>query len=142
MSRPRRLLALASLALPVALPLALACNPSAEEVREDVFEAIAQGDRAAALESLESMRESVGESPDADLEHAGLLVRAGNAPEASWVLEESARQHPDRADIAVALGRVSLLLGNAARAREVVEAIAPETEQHPTALVLRAKAEL
>jgi hypothetical protein len=34
------------------------------------------------------------------LELAQLLVRAGNAPEAGWLLEDAARRHPDRAALA------------------------------------------
>ena len=127
------------------LTLALACTPPeerAELAREAVNEAIAHGDRQAALEAIGELRGDTPDTADAQLERAQLFVRAGNAPEASWLLETAARQHPDRADLALALARVSLLLGNPARAREVADAIAPEAEQHADALVLRAQSEL
>ncbi len=127
------------------IALVLACTSSeqaSEQTREAVDEAIARGDRQAALEAIGDLREDADDSAAAQLELAQLLVRAGNAPEAGWLLEDAARRHPDRADVAVALARVSLLLGNPARAREVADEIAAEAEEHADALVLRAQAEL
>jgi tetratricopeptide (TPR) repeat protein len=134
----------ASVVLAIVLAL-VACTPSeerAEQAREAVGEAIARGDREAALDAIENLRDAADDTADAQLELAQLLVWAGNAPEASWLLEDAARRHRDRADVALALARVSLLLGNPARAREVADGITPEVEQHADALVLRAQAEL
>ena len=132
-------------AVVLGIALALACSSPeerAEQAREAVNEAIARGDRQAALEAIDDLGGDAPDTADAQLERARLLVRAGNAPESGWLLEDAARQHPDRVDLALALARVSLLLGNPARAREVADAIAPEAEQHADALVLRAQAEL
>jgi tetratricopeptide (TPR) repeat protein len=132
-------------AVVLGIVLALACTPPeerAEQARETIEESIARGDREAALEAVDDLRASADETADAQLELAQLLVRAGNAPEAGWLLEDAVRRHPDRADLALALTRVSLLLGNPARAREVADGITPEVEQHADALVLRAQAEL
>jgi predicted Zn-dependent protease len=141
MERPLRP-ALPALALALALG---ACTPPeerAEQAREAVGEAIERGDRQSALEALDDLRDAVDETPDAQLELAQLLVRAGNAPEAGWLLEDAVRRHPDRADLALALARVSLLLGNPARAREVADGVPVEAEKHGDALVVRAQAEL
>ena len=52
------------------------------------------------------------------------------------------RRFPERDDLRIALARVALVLGNPSQAREAVLAIAPASEQHAAALVLRAQAEL
>ena len=62
-------------------------------------------------------------APDAQLEIAELRIRAGGAAEAGWLLEDAVRRHPQRRDQALALARVSLLLGNPAHAREVADAV-------------------
>jgi len=132
------------LALAVAFALG-ACTPPeerAEQAREAVAEAIERGDRQAALDAIDELRGASPDTADAQLELARLLVRAGNAPEAGWLLEAATRQHPDRADLALTLARVSLLLGDPARSREVADSIDPGLEQHAGALVLRAQAEL
>jgi tetratricopeptide (TPR) repeat protein len=129
----------------LAIALVVACTSPeerAEQAREAVEESIARGDREAALDAIGDLQGVADETADAQLELAQLLVRAGNAPEAGWLLEDAARRHPDRADLALGVARVSLLLGNPARAREVVDGITPEVEQHADALVLRAQAEL
>jgi tetratricopeptide (TPR) repeat protein len=121
------------------------CTPSeqrAEQAREAVEESIARGDRQAALGAIDDLRATAEDTADALLEVAQLLVRAGNAPEAGWLLEDAVRRHPARADLTLALARVSLLLGNPARAREVSDGIPGEAEEHADGLVLRAQAEL
>ena len=75
--------------LGLALTLALGCTPAeerAEKTREAVGEAIARGDREAALDAIGDLRAVAGDTADAQLELAQLLVRAGNAPEAGWLL--------------------------------------------------------
>jgi predicted Zn-dependent protease len=99
------------------------CTPPeerAEQAREAVAESIARGDREAALDAIGDLRTVAGDTAEAQLELSQLLVRAGNAPEAGWLLEEGVQRFPDRDDLRLALARVSLLLGNPARAREVV----------------------
>jgi hypothetical protein len=71
--------------------LALACTPPEEragQARESVNEAIARGDRQAALEAIGELR---GDTADSQLELAQLLGRAGYAPEAGWLPEIAAR---------------------------------------------------
>ncbi|MBW2420404.1 MAG: tetratricopeptide repeat protein [Deltaproteobacteria bacterium] len=125
--------------------LAIGCTPPeerAQQTREAIAESIARGDRQAALEAIGDLQALVEATADAELELAGLMVRAGNAPEAGWLLEDAARRYPARFDVATALARVSLDLGNAARAREVAVGIPPGADEHPLALVLLAQAEL
>jgi len=127
--------------------LALACTSPeqrAEQARADVEEAIAQGSREAALDAIEDLRQVAETTPEARLELARLLVRAGDAPEAAWLLEETARRHPGHTELALAMARVSLLLGDPARAGEVASAVGPDAgaAAHVTALVLHAQAEL
>jgi predicted Zn-dependent protease len=122
-----------------------ACPPPeerAEQAREAIRHAIEQGDRAAALDAVEELRDSLPDSADSLLEVAQLLVQSGDAPRAGWLLEEGVQRFPDRDDLRLGLARVSLLLGNPSRAREAVLPIAPGSEQHAAALITRAQAEL
>jgi tetratricopeptide (TPR) repeat protein len=57
-------------------------------------------------------------------------------------LEQAVRRHTDRDDLRLALARVALILGNPSLANEAVLPVAPASEQHPFALILRAQAEL
>lgn len=123
----------------------LACTSAeerAEQARETVGQQIARGDRGAALDAVEDLRDSLPDTADALLEVTQLFVRAGDAPRASWLLEDGVRRFPGRDDLRIALARVSLLLGNPSRAREVVLPIQSDSPQHAAALVVRARAEL
>jgi thioredoxin-like negative regulator of GroEL len=74
------------------IALALACTPReerAETTRKAVEAAIAHGDREAALAAIADLRGVADDTAEAQLELAQLLVRAGNAPEAGWLLEGS-----------------------------------------------------
>jgi tetratricopeptide (TPR) repeat protein len=125
--------------------LVLACSQPedhAEQARQSVDEAIVHGNRQAALDAIGELRGVVSDSVEDQLELALLLIRAGNAPEAGWLLENTARRHPSRNDVAIVLTRVSLLLGNPSRASEVANSIPPVAEEHANAMVLRAQAEL
>ena len=127
------------------IALALACTPPeerAERAREAVRQAVAQGDRAAALDALDDLRAASPDTPDALLELAQALVQVGSAPDAGWLLEEGVRRFPERDDLRLALARVALLLGNPSLAREAVAPVAADSEQHAPALVARAQAEL
>jgi tetratricopeptide (TPR) repeat protein len=128
----------------MALLLGACSSPEekAERAREAFAQALEQGDRAAALAAVDDLRASLPETADALLEVAQLRVRAGNAPDAGWLLEEGVRRYPERDDLRLALGRVALLLGNPSLAREAVAPVAPGSEEHAAALVTRAQAEL
>jgi tetratricopeptide (TPR) repeat protein len=124
---------------------AVACGSAedrAEDARERVRDALARGDRRAAIESIDDLRAALPESPEALVEVAQLQVQSGSAPDAGWLLEEAVRRYPENDELRLTLGRVALLLGNPALAREAVLPVASESEQHPGALVVRAQAEL
>lgn len=114
----------------------------AERARIDVREALVRGDRGAALRALEELRELRAETSGDPLELAQLLIQAGEAPQAVWLLEQAVRESPGRDALRVALGQVALLVGDAAGARDAVAPIAEDSDEHPNALVLRAQAEL
>ena len=125
--------------------LVLACSPPedrAERARETIQLALQRGDRAAALDALEDLRESQPDTPEGVIELSSLLISAGEAPQARWLLEDALTRFPERDDLRLALGQVALLIGDAIAARSAVEAIAPDSEHHPGALVLMAQAEL
>lgn len=140
MRMPRSLAAAGLVAL-----LVTSCTPPeerADEAREAVREAIARGDRETALEAVGDLRGNLPDTPDSLLEVARLFVQAGDAPRAGWLLEEGVQRFPERDDLRLSLARVSLLLGNPSLAREAVAPIAAGSEQHATALITRAQAEL
>jgi tetratricopeptide (TPR) repeat protein len=125
--------------------LSLTCGTAeerAESARAEIREAIQHGDRSGALEAIGELRGALPETPEALLELAQLTVQAGDAPRAGWQLEEAVRRFPERDELRIALARVALMLGNPSQTREAVLAIAPASEQHALALVLRAQAEL
>src|SRR5262249_23454187 len=114
----------------------------AEQARKALETALAQGDRAAALDAVHRLRAALLPTPEAFLELGTLLSKAGSAPEAGWLLEEGVRPHPHRDDLRVAPAQVALLLGTPSLAREAVAPIAPGSAQHAAALITRARAEL
>jgi tetratricopeptide (TPR) repeat protein len=122
----------------------LACSSAAERdarARTDARKELEGGDRSAALAAL---READPDetSPEALLDRAALLAAAGETAQAVWLLESAVKRHPGRAELAIALARLSLVVDNATAARAAVQAIPPGSEHHATALVLTAQAEL
>lgn len=114
----------------------------AEQARADAREALARGDRDAALGALEILRELRAETSADPLELAQLLVQAGEAPEAVWLLEEAVRESPERDELRIALAQAALLVADGAAALDALDAIDEDSEKHPDALVLRSQAEL
>ena len=88
------------------------------------------------------LSETANHAVEQALELSSLMVRAGQAPEALWLLEESVQSFPDHDGLKVQLGRTALVIGNPVRARAAVEAIGAESREHPDALLVRAHAEL
>jgi tetratricopeptide (TPR) repeat protein len=130
----------------VILSAALVACPSTEEQIDDagkvVTEALERGDRDAAREAVASIGSTIPEDPTTLVEMANLLVQAGEAPRALWVLEAGAERFPERADIQMALAFVALRLSNPALARSVAARIPQDAPEHAKAMVLRAQAEL
>jgi len=123
----------------------LACSSPeerAERARADAREALARGDREAALGALNVLRELQAKTSSDPLELAQLLVQAGEAPQAVWVLEEAVREAPQPDQLRIALAQASLLVGDAAGARDALAPITEQSEKHAEALVLRSQAEL
>ncbi len=127
------------------IALFVACMPDeqrAERSRDALKQALERADRGAALAAIDELQETLPDSPESLLEIARLRVTAGDAPRASWLLEEAVRRFPKRDDLRIALARVALLLGNPSLAHEVLAPVAPDSERHADALVTRAQAEL
>jgi tetratricopeptide (TPR) repeat protein len=125
--------------------LLLACSSPeerAEQARADARQALSRGERSAALEAIEVLRASQVDTPEALLETVSLLVGAGEAPQAVWLLEEGVARFPEADRLELALGRVALLVNDPGRARAAAERIGPDSEAHPQALVLRAQAQI
>jgi tetratricopeptide (TPR) repeat protein len=114
----------------------------AEAVRGEVAAALQQGDRSTALRALADLRKQGTPTPEQARDLATLLVQAGEAPEAVWILEDAVAAHPERPDLRLLLGRAALLIKDPSRARAAVAPIPPEAEEHPAALLVGAQAQL
>ena len=130
-----------------ALSLAALCGcgtaeERSESARQDVREALSRGDVGDALSALKALRESQPDTPEAILEYAILLVQAGEATQAVWVLQEALGRFPDRHDLRVALGRAALLVSDPALARAILVEVPAESDDHPMALLTLSQAEL
>ncbi len=133
------------LAVWVALAALWGCSApdeQAQSARQEAHRALALGQRARALEALEELRQALPDSADAVAERALLLVHAGEAAQAVWLLDEAISRFPERPDLRLALARAALLVNDPSRARRAVFTIEAGSELHPTALVLQARAEL
>jgi pentatricopeptide repeat protein len=114
----------------------------AERARGEAREALQRGERNEALAAIESLRKTQPETPEALLELAGLLMAAGESLETVWLLQDAVERFPDRDDLRLALAASALEVSNASLARRVVAGIGQDSEHHPAALVLLARAEL
>jgi tetratricopeptide (TPR) repeat protein len=129
----------------VAVALLIGCSGDAERAesaRQEVREALARGNRATALDALGDLRDVRPDTPEALLELTGLMVRAGEAPQSVWLLEEGVRRFPERADLRLALAQAALLVNDASRARAVLALVPEDSEYHEHALLTRGQAEL
>lgn len=137
-----------SLAIPVLLlaaSLLPACDSPeerAERARAEAREALEHGDRGGALGALRELRGLRPESPERALEQSELMLAAGEAPQALWMLEEAQGRFPESDALRTGLARVALVVQDPARARRVLGSVGPESPQHFEALVLRAQAAL
>jgi tetratricopeptide (TPR) repeat protein len=130
--------------LTAALVWTAACGsePDPAQARIDAHTALADGNVSAARRILAQLRGSVPDDPDGVHELSALMVRAGQAPEALWLLEEGIRNFPDHAGLKVLLGGTALVVGNPVRARAAVESVGRESPKHLEALLVHAQAEL
>ena len=137
-----RLLRLSAL---VAVAILIGCSGGderAENARLVVQKALARGDRATALDALKDLREAQPDTPKALLQLTGLMVRAGEAPQSVWLLEEGVRRFPERDDLRLALAQAALLVNDASRAQAVLASVPESSEYHEHALLTRGQAEL
>jgi predicted Zn-dependent protease len=135
----------AALALALLAGLAAGCTSDeerAERAWSDARAALARADPQALRESLAVLRAVQPDDPDALLELTTLMAQAGEAPQALWLLEAGIGRFPSRDDLRVQLGHVALILGNPARARSAVEAVAENSPEHLSALLVRAQSDL
>lgn len=143
MLAPMRTLACACALLSVSLLLGCPTpQERSETAREDARQALARRDRVAALKAIHTLRQLEPDTPQDVIELAELLVLAGEAPEALRVLERGLDRWPDDDALRVPLARVALLVSNPSAARAALLEVGPDAENHVTALVLRAQAEL
>ena len=113
-----------------------------EQARAEAEAALERGQRGAAVEALERLRATQPETPESLLELAQLLVRAGEAPQVVWMLEEGLDRFPERDDLRVALASAALLVNDAVKARQAAELVPASSPEHPAALLVLAQAQL
>jgi thioredoxin-like negative regulator of GroEL len=117
----------------IGIALALVCSSSeesAKQAREAVAESIARGDREGALEAVSEILDSAEDSAEKKLEVANLFIRAGSAPEASWLLEDAILRFPDES--ALYLQRTEVFL-----AEGKIEEVRAETRRFRDATFVR-----
>lgn len=137
------LLALVLAVLPTLAVLG-ACSSAQERrsaAREAAVAALQKGDRNAALKQIRKLR-AEADTAESLQEVAAMLVQAGEAPQAAWILEDAVARYPERLELRLALGNVAMLTANASMARQAVSAIPPSSEYHAQALLLLAQAEI
>jgi Flp pilus assembly protein TadD len=133
------------LAILLPLLLVLGCadpEERAERAKTRAQTALARGEREAALEALEELRSAGPRSPEALLELTQLMVRAGEAPQAAWLIEEALPRFPGRDDLRVRMGQLAMMVQYPRRAEEAVAPIGRDSEQDLEALLVRAQAAL
>lgn len=126
----------------LALALVAGCQPSLEEAQQRGHQALEAGDPARVQAALDDLRGRRLASPETLLLVTDLMLRAGEAPQAVWDLEEGLERFPDRDDLRVALARVALVVGNPSRAASVLADVGPDSASHLASLLLRARAAL
>jgi len=125
--------------------LVLACHSDeerAERARQEAREALVVGDLQGAREALAELRANVPDTADALLELTSLMLQAGEAPQALWLLEEGVARFAGRDDLRVQLARAALIVANPVLARSALEPLDRGSPQHLESLLLRAQAEL
>jgi tetratricopeptide (TPR) repeat protein len=134
-----------SLGVVLAALLLLACS-SPEDQADDMLkkarEAIARRDWGAARGAAEALRRARPATAETLVEYATLLVEAGEAAQAVWVLEEAVARFPGSDALRVVFAQAALSSGEPARAQVALEATTPESPVYAEALATRAQAEL
>ena len=113
-----------------------------ESARERAVAAIEFGELQEALDALDDFDANRPDTPEALIEFAALLIRAGAAPRAVWVLEDGLRRFPDRIDVRLALADAALLLDDPASALAHLRDVSSASEHYERVLLTRARAEL
>lgn len=114
----------------------------AERARSEAEEALSRGDLPAVRDALEALREHGTDTLESLLELTNLMLRAGEAPEAVWLLEAALSRHPDHDALRTQLARAALIVGNPVLARSTLEPVPPDAPEHLDARLLAAQAEL
>lgn len=139
--RVRRLTA--SVAL---LCLTLLACPGAEEraehARARARQALASGERDAALDAIASLRSASGDTPEAIQEQALLLIQAGEAPAVVWLLEDARKRFPDSVALRLLLAQTALIVDDPVRAEALAKDVPEDSPDTGVALVVRARAAL
>ena len=138
-------------ALRAVLPIALLFAPFAcgrdeadplERARESLSDAISRRDVTALSAARDQLQDARAETPEELAEIATLMMRTGESAHALWLLEAGISRHPEREDLRLLLARAALIVGDPIRVLAVLESVSPDSDQHLTSLMLRARAQL
>ena len=132
---PAALAALAALGCPAA-------DERAERARDEVHQALARGERGAALEAIGQLERASADDPAAIHERALLLILSGEAPRVAWLLEDAVARFPAATPLRLLLAETALLLADPARAETVAVGVSESDPAFGQALAIRARAAL
>lgn len=136
---------LATLLIPLAMPLVQACSSpedQAGDARDAALAAVAAADWTAAQVALEALHGARSETPETLAELAGLMLEAGEAPQAVWVLEDGLIRFPSSDGLRAALATAALRMGAPGRVELVLEPVSSESTAYAPGLVALAEAQL
>jgi tetratricopeptide (TPR) repeat protein len=114
----------------------------AGDASEAVRLAVAGRDWIAAQAAIEALQRSRPETPDSLAELGSLMVEAGEASQAVWLLENGVARFPSSDALRVALAVAALRVGEPGRALLAVEPIGPDSPIYSEALLARAEAQV
>jgi tetratricopeptide (TPR) repeat protein len=140
--RPMRRLAVPVAAVCLGLTTCSDAQEQAERARLQARQALARGERDAALDAIASLRRAGPDTPETIHEHASLLIHAGEAPRVVWLLEDAVARYPHEPTLVLLLAEAALLVNDPVRAEAAARRVPADAEVAGRALVMRARAAL
>jgi predicted Zn-dependent protease len=129
----------------LAVALLLACAPDerrAEAARERFERALAEEDVREALEAVDDLKAALPDTAQSQLDIALLLMRAGEAGQALWLLDAATKRHPRDSVLKIGLAEVALTVGDPSAALRALATVAPDDPAMARVFVLRANAHI
>ena len=112
----------------------------AGDASEAVRVAVAGRDWIAAQAAIQALQRSRPDTPDSLTELGSLMIEAGEASQAVWLLEDGIARFPSSDALRMTLAVAVLRIGEPGRALLAVESIGPDSPVYAEALLARAEA--